>query len=333
MDKELDYRLKKIEQSLVDKVGHDFASIKSDDEIDLRELWNVIWAGKIKIIAITMVFILASVLYAISLPNMYKSHMILAPAKSNSQSGLSALASQYGGLAAMAGINLGGGTNGRAEQTIQLVKSWPFIESFIEKYQLKPQIMAANGWNKKTDELVYDESIYDIKAKLWTREVDIDSGDKPEPSSWETYKMFSEMMAISYDLEQGLVNITVEFYSPSTAKEWVELLKKEINDFYQFKDMQEAKKNIKYLRDKIEQTNIKDMQAVFHNMIESQMQTLMLAEVSDEYLFKTIVPAKVAEEKSKPQRALICILGMIIGAFFSLFYVLVIHFVKQKPIS
>ena len=33
-----------------------------DDEIDLRELFGVLWAGKIKIVAITAVFAVASVI-------------------------------------------------------------------------------------------------------------------------------------------------------------------------------------------------------------------------------------------------------------------------------
>ena len=40
-----------------------------DDEIDLRELFGVLWAGKIKIIAITAVFAIASIIYALSVPN------------------------------------------------------------------------------------------------------------------------------------------------------------------------------------------------------------------------------------------------------------------------
>ena len=39
-----------------------------DDEIDLRELFAVLWAGKAKIIAITAVFAIASVIYALSVP-------------------------------------------------------------------------------------------------------------------------------------------------------------------------------------------------------------------------------------------------------------------------
>ena len=40
-----------------------------DDEIDLRELFTVLWAGKIKIIVVTAVFAVASVVYALSVPN------------------------------------------------------------------------------------------------------------------------------------------------------------------------------------------------------------------------------------------------------------------------
>ena len=49
-----------------------------------------------------------SVLVALSLPNIYTSTAILAPKLEGGTGGLSRLASQYGGLASLAGINLGG---------------------------------------------------------------------------------------------------------------------------------------------------------------------------------------------------------------------------------
>ena len=44
----------------------------------------------------------------------------------------------------------------------------------------------------------------------------------------------------------------------------------------------------------------------------------MLAEVRPEYVFKTIDPAVVPEEKSKPSRALICALGYPLGECWAL---------------
>ena len=45
--------------------------IQYDDDIDLRELFSILWAGSRKIIAITVVFAFVSVIYALSLPNQY----------------------------------------------------------------------------------------------------------------------------------------------------------------------------------------------------------------------------------------------------------------------
>ncbi|WP_143870076.1 Wzz/FepE/Etk N-terminal domain-containing protein [Catenovulum sediminis] len=324
---ELENRLARIEEKLSQKLDSDFTDNR-DDEIDLRELWNVIWAGRIKIIAITAVFAIASVIYALSLPNMYKSQIVLTPAQTDGKNGMGALASQYGGLAAMAGINLGGGDSSRIEQAIELIKSWPFLENVINKYNLKPQIMAVEGWNKTTKELIYNKDIYNPESGEWT--LDVDEGKDPEPSSWKAYQAFSSMLTVTNDAKSGMLTIGIEHYSAQVAFEWVKLLKQEINHFYQQQDMVEAQKNIDYLSGKIAETNVTDMQSVFYNMIESQTKTLMLAEVSDQYLVKTVVPAKVAEEKSKPRRGLICILGTILGGMFGLLFVLVRHFTANN---
>ena len=58
--------------------------IQYDDEIDLRELFGVLWAGSRQILAITVVFAFVSVIYSLSLPNQYKATSLLAPAQSDS---------------------------------------------------------------------------------------------------------------------------------------------------------------------------------------------------------------------------------------------------------
>ena len=50
----------------------------ADDEIDLRELFTALWQGKWLIIVTTFLFSVASVFYALSLPDIYKSEVTLA---------------------------------------------------------------------------------------------------------------------------------------------------------------------------------------------------------------------------------------------------------------
>ncbi|QWL01176.1 Wzz/FepE/Etk N-terminal domain-containing protein, partial [Vibrio parahaemolyticus] len=58
-------------------------SKSTDDEIDLRELFKALWKGKWIIIATTFIFVIGSVLYALSFPNIYKADALLAPTESS----------------------------------------------------------------------------------------------------------------------------------------------------------------------------------------------------------------------------------------------------------
>ena len=185
-----------------------------DDEIDLRELFGVLWAGKIKIIAITVIFAVASVNYALSVPNQYKATALLAPAKSDG-GGLSGALGQMGGLASLAGISLGGGESGEAQIAQEIMKSWSYIEGFIADNDLAVELAAAQGWSKGSNELQINDSVYDTENKQWLSKNE--AGVMGPPSSWSLFKAFSGRLAVSEDKNSGLVSVSIEYYSPLIA--------------------------------------------------------------------------------------------------------------------
>ena len=302
-------------------------SFQSDDEIDLKELWNAIWAGKWLIIGITFVFSVASVLYALSLPDEYKSTALLAPASSSSSSQLGKLAGQFGGLASLAGINLGGG--GAEDKTViamKIMKTWGFLEKFIKDNNIEVEVFAAEGWDRATDTLKIDPDLYDVENQKWVRDFNPNRGQRLHPSGWELSEEFKDRISVSHDKTSGLISVSIEHFSPKLAKHWTDKLVEAINAHIQQQDKQEATKSIAYLNAKIKETKIANMKEVFYQLIEEQMKTLMLAEVSDEYVFKTLSGAKLVEKKSKPNRAIIVIFGCVLGGFLSVLIVIVRHF-------
>ena len=105
-----------------------------DDEIDLRELFLVLWEGKALITMVTGLAAIVSVTVALSMPNIYKSTATLVPKTDGGTGGLSRLASQYGALASLAGVNLGGlGGDGMTKPAIALekLKSLSFFIKFL----------------------------------------------------------------------------------------------------------------------------------------------------------------------------------------------------------
>lgn len=299
----------------------------ADDEIDLRELFAVIWKGKWLIILITSVFAVGAVLFALSQPNIYKSEVLLAPASEDANK-MGALASQFGGLASLAGINMGGGGGDKTTLTLAVLNSRKFINQFVNKHTLKIALFAGESWNEATGEFVLDTEIYDAENKTWLREVD--PGKSAEPTDWEVYKEFKKIYAISSDKETGMITISIESLSPIIAKQWLDKLVKDINAEMREKDLFDSERNIEYLKKNLQQTDYADMQTVFYQLIEQELKTQMLAQVQAEYAFKIIDPAVVAEEKSKPKRALIVVLGSLLGGMLSVMLVLVRYFMRKN---
>ena len=298
-----------------------------DDEIDLRELFGVLWAGKVKIIAITAMFAVASVIYALSVPNQYKATALLAPAQSDG-GGLSGALGQLGGLASLAGVSLGGGESGEAQIAQEIMKSWSYIEGFIADNNIAVEVYAAEGWSKGSNTLQINNDAYDIEANKWLLEDE--SGAIKPPSSWQLFESFSEMLSVSEDKKSGLVSVSIEYYSPQIAKQWVDMYVESINRFMQQRQIDKVTRNINYLQEQIEKTAIAEMQEVFYTIIEEQTKNKMLAEASPDYVFVAVGPSMVPELKSQPKRALICILGTLLGGMLSVLLVLIMHYAKKS---
>jgi uncharacterized protein involved in exopolysaccharide biosynthesis len=304
---------------------HQQHHLPEDDEIDLAELWHAIWSGKLLIIAISGLFAISSIIYAINQPNIYQAKTLLAPAgDQSSASGLAKMAGQFGGLASLAGINLGGSGTDKTGLALEVLKSRVFLEKFINKHQLLVPLMAAENWDVMTNTLILDDDIYDPTTKAWIR--DVTAPKKPQPSSWEAYQAFKDILAVATNTETGMITLTIDHYSPEIATQWILWLVSDINAAMRDQDKAEAQRSIDYLSTKLQETQLADMQTVFYQLIEQQTKTIMLAEVSLEYVLKTIDPANAPEEKAKPNRALIVVLGTMLGGILSMLIVLVRYF-------
>ena len=67
-----------------------------------------------------------------------------------------------------------------------------------------------------------------------------------------------------------------------------------------------------------------------NQLIEVQLETQMLAQIHDDYILIPLEPPFVPEEKSKPYRAIICVLATMLGGMLSVMIVLVRHYLLGK---
>jgi uncharacterized protein involved in exopolysaccharide biosynthesis len=289
-----------------------------DDEIDLKELFSVLWKAKILIIVITSFFALSSVLYALSLTNLYKSEAILSIAgESNPGASLSGL----GGLASMAGITLPSNGENKSEIAIKTIQSRAFLKHLISFKNVLPSIMAAKSYDFQSKKIQFDPNIYNENNGMWVR---------TEPSYLEVYNTYLNQVSIFRDQTSNFITVSVEHISPIFAKELLELIINETNELLRNKDLQDSSAAIAFLNTEIPKASIITMKDSINKLIHSQLEKQMLSKVNKEYILKVIEPPFIPEVKSKPVRSTICILGTLLGGMLAIIWVLMNHYILGR---
>ena len=294
-----------------------------DDEIDLKELVLTLWEGRQTIATITGLAAIVSVIFALMLPNIYHSTATLAPASSGGQGGLASLASRYGNLASIAGIDLPEGELSKKDLALEVVRSRKFARDFLKKHDLKPKLMAVDYWDADNNTLVLDDDLYDVKTKKWLED--------QEPLDVDVYGAFEDALIVNDNSTTGIVELGFKSKSPTEAQQWTNWAIEDLNNAIRAKDIAEAESSIAFLREQVKSTPLAELRKVFYDLIQAQTETIMLAQVREEYVFATVDPAVVPDKKAEPSRSLICILITMLGGMVSVIFVLARHYMRPEP--
>ncbi|EDY83719.1 Chain length determinant protein [Verrucomicrobiia bacterium DG1235] len=292
---------------------------QEEDELSLIDLWNIVWKRKWPWLVFGPLFGIFGVFYALNQTEIYRAEATLAPnSEEKSGGGLSALAGQFGGLASMAGLNLGGG--GSTETAIATLKSRQFLTPFITT-ETSLKALFPKEWDEET--------------KAWTVAKER-RNDSNTPTDLEAYEFFTKnSLKVSEDKKSGLVTLAVELPDPKLAAEWTNQLVGKLNSHLRQQAKIESERNLAYLNDQLSDTRVLEIREALYGLIENQTKNAMLANAKEEYAFKVIDPAVVPELRVRPKRSLIVIASGMLGGFFGLFLCFVFHFVdtakKTKP--
>ncbi len=269
-----------------------------EEEFNLIDSWRVLVRYKVMILLIVALSTAAAVFVAFITEPVYTAKILLAPAGKEKGNRLSSIASQFGGMAAMAGIQLGGGGGG-IDETLAILESRKFMRVFIKDENLMPTLF---------------DKLWDEHRGVWDVE-----DEKDIPRLGKGVKKFKDMSNISRDKKTGLITYTIEWKDPKQAAGWANLLVKRLNRHQQVSVISEAKKSIAFLKDELAKTSIVDMRQAIYRLIEAQTESIMLASVRKEYALKVIDPAVPPRLKSKPKRKILIILGFAGGLMFAVF--------------
>lgn len=282
--------------------GSHYAPYGISEEIKLLEYWRVVWKYKVMILTITILSTLLAVVLALVTTPVYRAELLMGPADAKDNSGgvLGNLASQYSGLASLAGIDLGG-SRASVSEAVATLESQAFTRQFIEEQNLLPALFPKR---------------WDSKKRQWR----VEAGAKT-PTLRDGTRIFQEIENVRLDRTTGLVTLSIDWTDREQASRWANLLVERVNELLRARAISEAQESLKYLNKELAQTSVVELRQAIYRLIEIQINKIMLANVRSEYAFKVIDPAPVLGEEDRiwPRRSLMVMIGFLIGAFVGIF--------------
>lgn len=279
---------------------------QASDELGLRELWNVMWRGKWVIAAVTLLFAAGSVGYALIATEWYRAEVLLAPASDRTTL---PFGGQLGGLAAIAGVAPRGGD---VAEAIATLKSRELARAFIEDEGLLT-LFFADEW--------------DAENNRW-----LNDGLRQARDTRDAIKYFHEnVLRVREDRQTGLVTLVVEWTDPTVVADWAAKLVTRVNERLRDRALREAEANIAYLEAELVNTGVVTLQQTIGRLLESELQKLMLARGNEEFAFKVVDPADAPKRRVRPRRALIAVIGTLLGGMLAVFAVFAVNAIRAGP--
>ena len=173
----------------------------NDEVINLRDLFYIFWRDRWMFISVIAACTLTAGAVALLLPKEYEASVLVSPVASSAGGGqmsaLSSLATQFGGLASLAGVSVSG--DSRRSESVAVLQSEALTEQYIQANNLLPVL-----FRKKWDT---------VKEK-WT------TTDPTEiPTLWKANRLFIDRIRkVSTETKTGLVTIAITWTDPTSQR-------------------------------------------------------------------------------------------------------------------
>jgi uncharacterized protein involved in exopolysaccharide biosynthesis len=298
-----------------------------EDEIDLLDLWNVLWQGKWLIALVVSASILAAGFLAFFyLPVTYKSDAVLLETQHDNSS--------LGGLSGLIGnLPIPVALPGNQTSILSFLESRTLKERLISKYNLLP--------------ILYKD-IWDPNSGKWLVE-------KPEdaPSLVRAIqgKKLDDIFQVNNDKTTGLTTIDWVDESPVFCKEMLDRVIAELNFFLDNEYISSARREREFVEQRLalatkdleywerqvptEQTTLAKItrerlaaQTVYTEL-RKQLELARISEAKENISFKVLDAPFAPEAPFKPKKILIVLLAAVGSFFVAVFLVFFLQFVKN----
>lgn len=271
----------------------DYPAHEVSREVSLLAMAAFMWRNKAIICLCFAVFALSAAALAFFMTPKYRAEVVFSPVGSTGSFGGELGEGSLGGLAALAGISLGGASK-KSDESLEYLRSRQFTREFVERHELIP-VLYAKRW--------------DAQHRRWR-------GDTPTIA--EAVNLFDKKVRqITEDHRTGIVTMAIIWRDRVVAAQWANAMVAEADGALRQRAVAEYARSLDFLKDEARSNTQVEVQAAVAKTMETELKDAMLARTRDAYAFKVLDPAVVRDPKDtdSPNIPLIIAIGGLFGLF------------------
>jgi uncharacterized protein involved in exopolysaccharide biosynthesis len=263
------------------------------DEINLIDYAKVVWKHKRLIIGIVIVIVFITAIVALLETKIYEARAVIAPAGAKTEMGSMSMVAAQLGLTAPASTNV--------TEIVNVLNSDILKERIVNKYNLLSLLFKSDAFKGKTE----------------------------NQKSWEGIRALNGILKVNFSSKNNAITISVQHKDPKIASNIVKYTLEELTELISSEAKRVADTNKKYLESQIDKTLDPFIRTKIYSMIAQQIETSMMAEVKEDFVFKVIDPPRVPDRAIKPKRLQMVIVSFIVSFFLGISFAFLKEYIDK----
>ena len=299
-----------------------------NDEIDLRDLFFILWGGKIYIILISIISVFLASFYLQSAQRKYSVEYNLKPVGETKKS---PSFSEYGGLASLAGIALPTNTDGDFNIFKELITSAEVSEIIFENKKIIREIFRSewdqtlNNYSRPPRSKI--QVFIDDAKKLLTGNIDVNYMP-PNPRRLLMY--INQNIQISQDKGTSFLKFTSETSNPELMLSLIIEATKASDKIMRQRYVDFSTEPLAFYKDKLRSARSREHREALAELISKEEQKLMFASKGKHFIAEPYINPTISLHPTAPKPALILVLSLVLGLFLGAALVLMRHAIKKE---
>lgn len=290
------------------------------DDIDLGDLFNAIWQGKILIIFISILTILIAVLYLQNATAKYSVRMVYKTVQPSNAPNFGSLS----GLASLANLELPGSDSSSDVEVFKYLITSVEVGDIILSNPLLVRELFSNEFDviNNTYKMPEMNRLAKMKKKIKLFITGRETEPYIPPNAVRVARILKKSFLQKVDKKTGFITFSAETNNPQLTVKLIDYAVNTTDELLKNRYIESLTSSLSFYQKKLSQAKSREHREALAKLIVMEQKRLMLVSTGNDYVIEPITKPEISLYPTSPNVSAVLIIGFSLGMFLGVSFVL-----------